>query len=56
VKVSCGTRHEPEEPLRAADVRNFMQTAMYIASAMILLTLMGGVSLLALIFYNNRKG
>jgi hypothetical protein len=56
VKVSCGTRHEPEEPLPATGVRNFMQTAMYIASAMILLTLMGGVSLLALVFYNNRKG
>ncbi len=33
-----------------------MQTAMYFASVMVLLTLMGGVSLLALLFYNNRKG
>lgn len=33
-----------------------MQTVVYLASAMALLTLMGGVSLLALVFYSNRKG
>lgn len=49
-------RAQSSEPWHEVHVRNSMQTAMYFASVMVLLTLMGGVSLLALVFYNNRKG